>query len=161
MLNIAIGFTVCLSLVIVVRWWGTSRDVRSLVTRLGQMERAIANLTRRLDIRTSDEKQRVRVLEDIAQVNRGQLKVLLGRLQHIENFLKSQGYELTTDPVTESTTEPRGTLDNGGRLEFKDKGNAHERPNPSGSRSGPVARYIKPKTQTTASRMKNMWGMEN
>ena len=153
MLNITVGFTVCLSLVAVVRCWGLSRDMRSLVTRLGRMESAIANLTRRVEIRTSDEKQRVRVLEDITQVNRGQLKFLLGRLQRIENFLKSQGYE--------PTTEPRGTSENVSRLELTSKSNTNERPHPSGPRSGSVARYIKPNPQTTASRVKDMWGMGN
>ena len=158
MLNVAIGFTVCLALVAVLRCWGLSRDIRSLRGQLNRMESAVGTLTRRLELRTSDERQRIRILEDITQGNRGQLKFLLGRLQRIETFLKHHGYE--------TTTAPRGSSENVSRINLinsKEMGEVKSpvTPVPSTVQPEQISRYRKPESRTTDRRIKNMWGLGN
>ncbi|MEM9771194.1 MAG: hypothetical protein AAF889_06295 [Cyanobacteria bacterium P01_D01_bin.73] len=152
MLNIAIGFTVCLSLVAAFRSWGLSRDIRSLRKRLNRMDDAIGLLTRRLELRSSDEKQRIRTLEDVTRGSQGQLKFLLGRIQKIEDFLKTQGYE--------TTTELRGTSENVSRLDLKNSRVPNNPVSPVPSPRQP-SRYIKPSSEDVASRVKDMWGLGN
>ncbi|MEM1425426.1 MAG: hypothetical protein AAGF75_02570 [Cyanobacteria bacterium P01_H01_bin.130] len=175
MLNITLGFTVCLSLVALLRCWGLSRDIRTIGARLNRMEGAIGNLTHRIELRTSDERQRVRQLEDKTQVNQGQLKFLLNRIQRVESFLKDQGYQ-TIAPT-------KGTTENVSRLDLKPQrvpkpqeadlssddpsdynlcaippGN-HAANTGTSDASGTPARYIKPNRQATAKRVKDMWGL--
>ncbi len=176
MLNITLGFTVCLSLVALLRCWGLSRDIRTIGARLNRMEGAIGNLTHRIELRTSDERQRVRALEDRTQVSEGQLKFLLNRIQRVESFLKDQGYQ-TIAPA-------KGTTENVSRLDLKpqrvpkpqDSDTSGDDPSaynlcaiPPDNRSanagpshgsGTPARY-KSNRPATAKRVKDMWGLGN
>ncbi len=154
MLNIAIGFTFCLSFVAAFRSWGLSRDIRSLRKRLNRMDDAIGALTRRLELRSSDERMRLRTLEDVSRGNQGQLKFLLGRIQKVEGFLKDQGYE--------TTTGRRGTAENVSRLDLKSsKSTSSVSPVSPVPSPRQVSRYVKPKSEDVASRVKDMWGLGN